>query len=115
MADFLITNKLIVFVGILIIVDIFTGIIKATKTHTLKSMIFRNGGYKKFLIILIIVLAWSIDKVYFGNDILYSVSCTYYIANEMISITENIAKLGVPIPEKILSVLSSMNNDNEKD
>lgn len=115
MADFLITNKLIVFVGILIVVDILTGIIKATKTHTLKSAIFRNGGYKKFLIILIIVLAWSIDKVYFGNDILYSVSCTYYIANEMISITENIAKLGVPIPKKILSVLYSMNNDDEKD
>lgn len=108
MTEFLITNKLIVLVGILVLADIITGIIKATKTHSIKSAILRNGGYKKFLIILIIVLAWSIDKIYFNSDVLYTISCTYYIANEMISITENLALMGIPIPQKLKNILEDL-------
>ena len=106
--EFLITNKMIILVGSLIFVDVFTGIIKATKRHSLKSAILRNGGYKKFLIILILVLAWSIDKIYFNSDILYTICCTYYIANEALSITENLALMGIPIPQKVKAILAEL-------
>ena len=108
MTEFLITNRMIALVGILIFVDVFTGIIKATKRHSLKSAILRNGGYKKFLIILILVLAWSIDKIYFNSNVLYTICCTYYIANEMISITENLALMGIPIPQKVKNILAEL-------
>lgn len=108
--EFLINNNLIKLLGILIVADIITGIIKATKKHSIKSAILRHGGYKKFLIILIVVLAWSMDKIYFNSDILYTISCTYYILNEMISITENIGQCGVPIPRKLKDILSNLND-----
>ncbi|HCC34426.1 MAG TPA: hypothetical protein DEQ02_01840 [Ruminococcaceae bacterium] len=34
--------------------------------------------------------------------------CYFYIANEGISILENAAKLGVPVPDKIKSVLAQI-------
>lgn len=108
MAELLITNKLIVLVGVLVLCDIFIGVVKAAKRHSLKSAILRNGGYKKFLIILIVVLAWTIDKIYFSSDVLYTISCTYYIANEMISILENLAVLGIPIPQKLKNILADL-------
>lgn len=108
MTEFVINNNYIILVGILVLCDIATGIIKATKRHSLKSAILRNGGYKKFLIILILVLAWTIDKVYFNSDVLYTICCTYYIANETLSITENLAMMGIPIPQKIKSILAEL-------
>lgn len=111
--EFLITNNWIKLVGVLIVADIVTGIVKATKKHSLKSAILRNGGYKKFLIILIIVLAWSIDKIYFNSDILYTLSCSYYIINEMISIIENAGTIGVPVPKKLKEILSNLNGKED--
>ena len=108
MTEFVINDNYIILVGILVLCDIITGIIKATKRHSLKSAILRNGGYKKFLIILILVLAWSIDKIYFNSDVLYTICCTYYIANETLSITENLAMMGIPIPQKIKSILAEL-------
>lgn len=108
--EFLITNAWIKLLGILIVADIVTGIIKATKKHSIKSAVLRHSGYKKFLIILIVVLAWSMDKIYFNSDILYTISCTYYILNEMISITENVGECGVPIPQKLIDILSNLND-----
>ena len=109
MTDFFIINdKMILLVGVLVLCDIITGLIKATKRHSLKSAILRNGGYKKFLIILILVLAWTIDKVYFKSDVLYTICCTYYIANEALSITENLALMGIPIPQKVKNILAEL-------
>lgn len=108
MKELFINNYYILLVGILVLCDVFTGIIKATKRHSLKSAILRNGGYKKFLIILILVLAWTIDKVYFNSDVLYTICCTYYIANETLSITENLALMGIPIPQKVKNILAEL-------
>lgn len=108
MTEFVINNNYITLVMILVLCDIITGIVKATKRHSLKSAILRNGGYKKFLIVLILVLAWTIDKIYFNSDVLYTICCTYYIANEALSITENLALMGIPIPQRIKSILAEL-------
>ena len=108
MTELFINDRYILLVGILVLCDVVTGIVKATKRHSLKSAILRNGGYKKFLIILILVLAWTIDKIYFNSDILYTICCTYYIANEALSITENLALMGIPIPQRIKTILAEL-------
>lgn len=112
--SFFIDDKFIVLVGSLILVDIVTGIAKATKSHNVRSAIFRNGGYKKFLIVLIIVLCWSIDKVYFSSDVLYTASCTYYLANEMVSIIENLSELGVPVPQKVKDIFFNLSDKDDE-
>jgi toxin secretion/phage lysis holin len=113
MNEFLITNKLIFLVFGLICLDVFTGILKATKRHTLKSAIMTKGLYKKYLIMLIIVMCSTIDKIYFGKDVLYMMTCTWAIFNEAISITENVGKLGVPLPKKLKNILEEFRNDKD--
>ncbi len=113
--DLIINNDMVLLVCILIVADILTGIAKATKTHTLQSAIFRHGGYKKVFILLIICVAWSIDKIYFQNDMIYTASCTYYLFNEAISITENLSELGVPIPDKLKRILKDFRDKNKND
>jgi toxin secretion/phage lysis holin len=92
---------------------VFTGILKATKRHTLKSAIMTKGLYKKYLIMLIIVMCSTIDKIYFGKDVLYMMTCTWAIFNEAISITENVGKLGVPLPKKLKNILEEFRNDKD--
>ena len=113
--DLIINNDMVLLVCILIVADILTGIAKATKTHTLQSAIFRHGGYKKVFILLIICVAWSIDKIYFQNDMIYTASCTYYLFNEAISIMENLSALGVPIPDKLKRILKDFRDKNKND
>lgn len=109
-----IDNPLIFVVLGFITIDIITGIAKALKKHSLKSAILRNGGYKKYLIVFLIISAWVLDKIFFDSDILYTATSTYYIANECISITENLASLGIPIPNKIKNVLASLKDEDNK-
>lgn len=97
-----------------ITIDIITGIAKALKNHSLKSAVLRNGGYKKYLIIFLVISSYAIDKIFFDSDILYTATSTYYIVNECLSITENLASLGIPIPEKIKKVLASLKDEDNK-
>jgi toxin secretion/phage lysis holin len=113
MSDLLIINKLIYLVFVLICLDVLTGVLKATKRHTLKSAVMTKGLYKKYLIMLIIVMCSTIDRIYFGKDVLYTMVCTWAIFNEAISITENVGKLGVPLPKKLKSILEEFRNDTE--
>ena len=39
----------------------------------------------------------------------------FYIANEGISILENSAKLGLPLPKKLIAVLKQLKDDNDKE
>ena len=112
LTQLVIDNSLIFVVLGFITIDIITGIAKALKKHSLKSAILRNGGYKKYLIIFLVISAWVFDKIFFDNDILYTATSTYYIANECISITENLACLGIPIPNKIKNFLASLKNED---
>lgn len=108
MSEFVITNRLIFLVFGLICLDVITGIVKATKHHSIKSALMTKGSYKKFLILLVVCLAWGMDVVFFQTDTLYTAVCTFYILNESLSIIENLGKCGVPIPTKLKSVLEEL-------
>ena len=46
---------------------------------------------------------------------IYTASCTYYLLNEAISITENLSELGVPIPDKLKRILKDFRDKNKND
>jgi toxin secretion/phage lysis holin len=112
--EFVITNSYVKLLAVLIMADIITGIFKATKNHSLKSSILRHGGYKKFVIILIVVLSYSIDKIYFQTDVLYTISITYFTCSEMVSILENAESIGVKIPKRLKTILAQCNKFDDK-
>lgn len=67
----------------------------------------------------LVLLSQIIDRFLLGdNDILSTVTTGFYIANEAISIMENVGKVGLPLPQKLqdfLSLFEKYNNDTGND
>lgn len=99
------------------ILDYVTGVIYAYVIKTLNSEIGFKGLIKKCMILAVLIVGVALDRM-LGNDgtwIFRTLVCYFYIANEGISLLENISNLGVPIPNKIKNALEQLNNDEESE
>ena len=97
---------------IFMVIDYVTGVINAILTKTLSSEIGALGIFKKVAILLLVAVG-NIMDVYVlkcGAAVRTSV-IFFYLCNEGLSILENIALIGVPIPEKLRDVLLKLNDD----
>lgn len=99
----------------LVIFDYLTGVIKAIIKHKLSSAVSYKGILKKFLIFLLVATANVIDFYVIGdNGVLRNSVIMLFIANEGISIIENAAQLGVPIPKKLRNVLQVLKKKSDE-
>ena len=105
-------------------IDYITGVLSAIERKELSSEIGFTGIVKKFVMFLIVGIANMIDTYLFnfsigGGDILRDGVICFFLANEGVSILENSALLGLPIPDKLKDVLLQLrnkkNNKNEND
>ena len=107
-------TALIVFMAI----DYVTGLMCAVADKKLSSSTGFKGICKKVLIILLVGVAHIVDLhvVGSGNALRSAVVC-FYLSNEGVSLLENAAHLGLPIPEKLKTVLEQLHNrdDNTED
>lgn len=98
------------------IFDYLTGVIIAIINKKLSSHIGFKGLAKKLFIIVILVVGVLLDRlINNGEWIFRSLVAYFYIANEGISIIENIAVLGVPVPKKIIDILEQIKDKHEND
>lgn len=109
--------------SVLMAADIIVGIIKAfllksDKSHSggLKSSSMFHGGIKKLLIFILVALGAILDHL-ISPDKMYirSAVVAYYIANESLSILENIAACGIPLPNVLYSALDILRKQGESD
>lgn len=82
------------------LLDYITGIIKGYKRKNINSNRAYVGLRKKFLILIIIVAGTILDKVVPGVGI-RNIILIFYTSTEFLSITENVAAVGVPILKKL--------------
>ena len=73
--------------------------------NNLSSKIGFQGLLKKITILIIIAVGFKIDKIVNSQGSLRAVVISFYIALEGISILENSARAGVPIPKKLKDML----------
>jgi len=100
--------------AIFIVVDYVTGLMKAIYKKEVASDIGWRGLLKKASIFIVVIVAYQLDVAIANETPLFrTMSCYFYIANEGISITENIAILGVPLPGFILKVLKNIKEQND--
>lgn len=92
-------ETLIVFV----VVDYITGVSCAIIEHTLSSEFGFKGILRKVLIFAMVGVANAIDENILNgsDDLLRTAVIFFYLSNEGISILENVARLGLPIPDKL--------------
>ncbi|MER2121877.1 MAG: phage holin family protein [Solibacillus sp.] len=96
--------------------DIITGIFKALKNGNLWSRKSLFGYARKILVLIVIIVANIIDQVLSLGGTLTFATVLFYIANEALSITENMAELGVLVPQNLaekLKVIESTKHEKE--
>ncbi len=97
-----------------IFADYLTGVARAIVERRLSSSIGFKGIAKKGCILVVVMLAVMLDRLIGTEGWMFRTLCAYfYIANEGISILENAAKLGVPIPQKLRDILAQLQDRNE--
>lgn len=96
------------------ILDYLTGVMHAILEKKLSSAIGFKGICKKMLILLLVGAAHLLDMhITGGSGALRSAVICFYLSNEGISMLENAARIGLPIPETLREVLSQLHQKEE--
>lgn len=96
--------------------DYITGVIVAVIEKRLSSEVGFRGLAKKFLILVFVAVGHIADTyILGGTPAAMSAVMLFYIANEGISIIENAASLGLPVPKKLTSIMEQIKNKSESE
>ena len=97
-----------------VVVDYITGFMCAIIDKRLSSEIGFKGICKKVLIFVLVGLANILDVQIIGTgSVLRTAVIFFYISNEGVSLLENAAHLGLPIPSKLKDILKQLHDRAE--
>ena len=105
---------------ILMLIDYVTGLIVAGVFHAspkssggaLSSAVGFMGICRKFVILLIVVVACRVDLL-LDTSIIRDATCTGFCANELLSITENAGLMGIPLPRKLVDAIEVLRGEDD--
>lgn len=102
-----------------IAIDYVTGVLCAIVDKKLSSEIGSRGIFKKVLIFTLVGIAHILDTQILGSSgdnggVLRTAVIFFYLSNEGVSILENAAHIGLPIPEKLKKVLKQLHGRDEE-
>ena len=99
-----------------VVIDYITGVMCAINGKTLSSEVGFRGICRKVLIFLLVGIANILDVQVIGTgSVLRTAVIFFYISNEGVSLLENAAHLGLPVPEKIKTVLEQLHDRSESE
>ncbi|REK77525.1 phage holin family protein [Paenibacillus paeoniae] len=88
-------------------IDYVSGVAASIKEGKGLSSSFGAWGLaRKGLMLLVILLAHRVDILLETSNVTMGAAIYFYIANELISITENYGRMGLPLPEKIRKLIA---------
>ena len=99
-----------------VVIDYITGVMYAIADKNLSSEVGFKGICRKVLIFLLVGIANVLDVQVIGTgSVLRTAVIFFYISNEGVSLLENAAHLGLPVPEKIKTVLEQLHDRAESE
>ena len=97
-------------------IDYVTGVMCAISDKDLSSRVGFKGICRKILIFALVGVANLIDvQVIQTGSILRTAVIFFYLSNEGVSLLENAAHLGLPIPKKLKAVLEQLHDKHNKE
>jgi toxin secretion/phage lysis holin len=97
-----------------VVIDYVTGLMVAVLERKLSSEVGFRGIFKKVLIFTLVGIGNIIDVHLIQNgSAIRTAVIFFYVSNEGISIIENSAKIGLPIPQKLKDILKQLNKEDE--
>ena len=99
-----------------VVIDYITDVMYAIADKNLSSEVGFKGICRKVLIFLLVGIANVLDVQVIGTgSVLRTAVIFFYISNEGVSLLENAAHLGLPVPEKIKTVLEQLHDRAESE
>lgn len=96
-----------------IAIDYISGIMKAFVMKELSSKIGLRGLLKKVGVLMVVMLAVIVDRVTGETGMVRNLVIYYFVANEGLSIIENLGQTGVPIPSSIKKALKALKKESK--
>ena len=94
-----------------VVIDYITGVMCAIADKSLSSEVGFKGICRKVLIFILVGIGNIIDVYVLGDaGVLRTAVIFFYLSNEGVSLLENSAHLGLPVPDKLKDVLQQLHN-----
>lgn len=94
-----------------VVIDYLTGVMCAIVDKKLSSDVGFKGLFRKILIFVMVGVGHLIDTQVIGDgSVLRTAVIFFYLSNEGVSLLENAAHLGLPIPQKLKDVLAQLHH-----
>ena len=107
-------DGLIIALVLFAVIDYITGVMCAVVDRKLSSAVGFKGIFRKVLIFMLVGIANIIDvQVIKSGSVLRTAVVFFYLSNEGLSLIENAAHLGLPVPDKLKAVLEQL-HDKER-
>ena len=101
---------------VFVILDYITGVMCAVADKKLSSQVGFNGICRKVLIFALVGIGHLLDTHVIGSGSILRTAITFfYLSNEGLSLIENAAYLGLPIPAKLKTILEQLHDRAEKE
>lgn len=95
-----------------VVIDYLTGVMASILKKELSSGVGFRGIFKKVVIFCLVAVGHIIDTYIIKNgSMLRDAVIFFYLSNEGISILENAGRIGLPIPERLRSVLEQLKEE----
>ena len=98
---------------IVIVIDYLTGIASAIYNKELSSKIGFKGVIKKFSYLLVVALSVVIDNLLGQSGLIRTLVIYFFVANDGLSIVENMAEMNVKLPQKLIDALEQIKKKGE--
>ena len=100
---------------VMMTLDYVTGVMCAIADKKLSSAVGFKGICKKVLILMLVGVANVVDIHIVGTgSALRSAVICFYLSNEGLSLLENAAHIGLPIPDKMKDVLAQLHGRTDE-
>lgn len=101
---------------VFMVADYITGVMCAVSDKKLSSAVGFKGICRKVLILMLVGIANLLDVQVIGTGaVLRTAVIFFYLSNEGVSLLENAAHLGLPIPKKLKAILAQLHDRAEGD
>lgn len=98
---------------IVMVVDYLTGFTSAIYNKNLSSKIGFKGILKKFSYLCVVALSVVIDNLTGQNGLIRTLVIYFFVANDGLSIIENMAEMNIKLPQKLIDCLEQIKKKGE--
>ena len=107
-------DGLLIALIVFVILDYITGVMVAIIDKTLSSEVGFKGIFRKIIIFCLVGVAHIVDANIIGSGTgMRTAIIFFYLSNEGLSILENTVYLGLPVPEKLKTILAQLRDSEE--